>query len=129
MSKKQTRTCCVCHKEYSFCPVCNSEDRNKPTWYFAYCGENCRDIYKVTSDYEGGRIKADEAKLELDKLNLIDLRTFGESYQKTITKINKEVSSLKEEKQNKETVEKPVEKNKDYKKPRTKKVLNVGEVE
>lgn len=134
MSRKQTRTCCVCHNDYDFCPICNPEDRVKPSWYFAYCSENCKDVYKVTSDYENGKIKADEAKLELNKLNLTNLKTFGESYQNTVTKINKEVLSSRKEK-NKESTEKAikneetVELNKDYKKPRIKKVSNVGEVE
>lgn len=134
MSRKQTRTCCVCHSDYNFCPICNPEDSNKPSWYFAYCSENCKNVYKVTSDYENKKIKADEAKLELNKLNLTNLNTFGESYQNTVAKINKEVLFSRKEK-NKESTEKTikneesVELNKDCKKPRIKKVSNVGEVE
>lgn len=124
MSQKQTRTCCVCHNSYTFCPVCNSEDRNKPTWYFAYCGENCRDIYKVTSDYENGQINADDARLILDKLELTNLQNFGESYQKSIAKINKDTVD-KTIKKN----DKPVVSNKDYKKPQIKKVSEIGKVE
>ena len=81
MNKRGVRTCCVCHKEYSFC-LCNPEDRNKPTWYFAYCSENCKDIYTVTSDYEDKKISADYAKKQLDKLDLSQIANFGESYQK-----------------------------------------------
>lgn len=134
MSKKQTRTCCVCHKDYNFCPICNPEDSIKPNWYFAYCSENCKDIYKVASDYENGEIDADEAKSRLKKLDIINLETFGESYQSTIARINKETLSSRKEK-NKDATEKiikneeTVESIKNYKKPSIKKVLNVGEVE
>lgn len=124
MSQKQTRTCCVCHNNYTFCPVCNSEDRNKPTWYFAYCSENCRDIYKVTSDYENGQINAYDARLILDKLELTNLQNFGESYQKTVARINKDMTEKNVEKN-----DKPVISNKDYKKPQIKKVVKIGKVE
>nr|DAG57829.1 MAG TPA: DNA gyrase inhibitor [Caudoviricetes sp.] len=95
MTKKGLRMCCVCHEEYSFCPVCNSEDRNKPTWYFAYCSENCKDIYTVTSDYEDKKISADDAKKQLDKLDLSQIANFGESYQKAIMKINENATPVK----------------------------------
>ena len=67
MSKNDLRTCCVCHKEYSFCPVCNPEDRFKPTWHFAYCSENCKDIYNITSSFENGRLSDIDAKAKLEK--------------------------------------------------------------
>ena len=91
MTKKGLRTCCVCHQEHMYCPVCNPEDRNKPTWYFAYCSENCKDIYAATSDYENGNISADDAKKQLDKLDLSQIANFGESYQKAIMKINENI--------------------------------------
>ena len=92
MTKKGLRTCCVCHQEHMYCPVCNPEDRNKPTWYFAYCSENCKDIYAATSDYENGNISADDAKKQLDKLDLSHIANFGESYQKAIMKINENIT-------------------------------------
>jgi hypothetical protein len=89
MNKNDLRTCCVCHTQYSYCPVCNPEDRNKPTFYFAYCSENCRDIYSVTSAYEDGLMSDIEAKKELEKLNLSNKDNFGESYKKSIASIMK----------------------------------------
>ena len=47
------RTCSVCRNPYSYCPHC-SEDKLKPTWYFSFCGENCKDIYDITAKYENG---------------------------------------------------------------------------
>ena len=88
MSKNDLRMCCVCHKEYSFC-LCNPEDRLKPTWHFAYCSENCKDIYNVTSAFEDGRMTDIEAKEKLEKLDLSEKDDFGESYQKSIASIMK----------------------------------------
>ena len=89
MSKNDLRMCCVCHKEYSFCPVCNPEDRLKPTWHFAYCSENCKDIYNITSSFENGRLSDIDAKAKLEKLDLNEKDNFGESYQKSIDSIMK----------------------------------------
>lgn len=89
MSKNDLRMCCVCHKEYSFCPVCNPEDRLKPIWHFAYCSENCKDIYNITSSFENGRLSDIDAKAKLEKLDLNEKDNFGESYQKSIDSIMK----------------------------------------
>ena len=88
MSKNDLRMCCVCHKEYSFC-LCNPEDRLKPTWHFAYCSENCKDIYNITSSFENGRLSDIDAKAKLEKLDLNEKDNFGESYQKSIDSIMK----------------------------------------
>lgn len=89
MAKKNMRICCVCHREYNFCPVCNSEDANKPSWHFAYCSENCKEIYEATAGFEDGRVTNEEAMERLEKLDLSHQHHFGESYQKTIAKIMK----------------------------------------
>ena len=88
MSKNDLRMCCVCHKEYPFC-LCNPEDRLKPTWHFAYCSENCKDIYNITSSFENGRLSDIDAKAKLEKLDLNEKDNFGESYQKSIDSIMK----------------------------------------
>lgn len=86
MSNKM-RTCSVCRNSYSYCPHCG-EDKLKPTWYFSFCGENCKDIYDVTAKYENGQIDANGAKAKLDKLDLSKLDKFGASYKASIEKIN-----------------------------------------
>ena len=88
MSKNDLRMCCVCHKEYSFC-LCNPEDRLKPTWHFAYCSENCKDIYNITSSFENGRLSDIDAKAKLEKLDLNEKDNFGESYKNSIASIMK----------------------------------------
>ena len=135
MTKKGLRTCCVCHRNFSFCPVCNPEDRNKPTWYFAYCSENCKDIYSVASDYENGNIQADEAKVKLDKLDLSKIANFGESYQKAIMKINENATPVEKTDDTTKEIESVVDENTDistnkyYRKSKVKKVKDDGDIE
>ena len=81
------RTCSVCKTPYSYCPHCG-EDKLKPTWYFSFCGENCKDIYDVTAKYENGQIDANGAKVKLNKLDLSKFDKFGASYKASIEKIN-----------------------------------------
>lgn len=85
--ERKLRICSTCRGEYRFCPRCN-EDKDKPNWYFAFCSENCKDIYDVTSNYGWGNISEKEAKERLSKLDLSKIDNFGESYKNTITKIN-----------------------------------------
>ena len=108
MNKNNLRMCCVCHKEYPFC-LCNPEDRLKPTWYFAYCSENCKDIYNVTSAFEDGRMTDIEAKAKLEKLDLSRKEYFGESYKNSIASIMKAKAQVIK-KENKKTEVKSVKK-------------------
>ena len=85
--ERKLRICSTCRSEYRFCPRCN-EDKDKPNWYFAFCSENCKDIYDVTSNYGWGNITPKEAKERMSKLDLSKIENFGESYQNTIAKIN-----------------------------------------
>lgn len=89
MSKRDIRTCVLCKQNYSYCPVCNPEDRLKPTWYFCYCSDNCHDIDSIASAYEDGRITDIEAKAKLEKLDLSRKEYFGESYKNSIASIMK----------------------------------------
>ena len=83
---KGKKICATCRSEYDFCPKCN-KDKDKPLWYFTFCSQNCHDIYEITSSFENGKIDANEAKLQLNNLNLSKLDNFGESYKKSISKI------------------------------------------
>ena len=136
MNKRGLRTCCVCRKEHLFCPQCRPEDRNKPTWYFAYCSENCKDIYAATSDYENGNISADDAKKQLDKLDLSQIANFGESYQKAIMKINENITPvekvedvIKEDEAVISDENTDISTNKYYRKSKVKKVKDDGDIE
>ena len=89
MSKKGERICMLCKNTYQFCPVCNPIDQLKPTWYFCWCSQNCKDIDDVTCAFEDGRMTDIEAKAKLDKLDLSRQEYFGESYKRSIASINK----------------------------------------
>lgn len=86
--ERKLRRCSVCGSEYRFCNRC-PEDRNKPNWYFAFCSNNCKDIYDITSKFENGQIINFEAKSQLKKLDLSRLANFGTSYKASIDKIMK----------------------------------------
>jgi endogenous inhibitor of DNA gyrase (YacG/DUF329 family) len=92
MADSKSRACALCRKAYSFCPRC-PQDADKPTYFFTFCSENCKDIYHTTSAFENGTITADEAKAQLDKLDLSKLDSFGESYKSSITKITSQGNS------------------------------------
>ena len=109
MSKRDIRTCVLCKQNYSYCPVCNPEDRLKPTWYFCYCSDNCHDIDSIASAYEDGRITDIEAKAKLEKLDLSRKEYFGESYKNSIASIMKAKAQVIK-KENKKTEVKSVKK-------------------
>ena len=89
------RICSVCRKEYEYCPKCR-EYEHLPVWMLAFCSENCKSIFNATSDYEDGKISANEAKQLIDTLDLSRLSNFGTSYQNTIKTINENIKSSKE---------------------------------
>ena len=109
MSKRDIRTCILCKQNYSYCPVCNPEDRLKPTWYFCYCSDNCHDIDSIASAYEDGRMTDIEAKTKLEKLDLSRKEYFGESYKNSIASIMKAKAQVIK-KENKKTETKSVKK-------------------
>ena len=80
------RTCVVCGKQYEYCNKCRKYE-NLPLWMFTFCSERCKSIYNITSNYEDKRISIDEAKEQLNKFDLSDKDSFGDSYKKAITSI------------------------------------------
>lgn len=94
MSKE--KICAVCYKSYEYCPVCG-KDKDKPTWMFTFCSENCHDIYLTTSLYANHKLTANKAKSKLNKLDLSGLNNFGGSYQNVIADINENAVSDKTE--------------------------------
>lgn len=84
---KDNKTCAVCYSGYHYCPNCR-DDKDKPTWMFVFCSENCHDIYMTTSAYANKKITAKEAKDKLDKLDISKYDNFGESYKTIVSEIN-----------------------------------------
>lgn len=92
---KELRTCAVCHTKFNFCPVCNKEDRLKPSWHFTFCSDNCHEIYHATVSFEDGEMTAKDAKELLKNCDLSNKERFGLSYQNSIKKINSECATVK----------------------------------
>ena len=88
------RTCVVCGKQYEYCNKCRKYE-NLPLWMFTFCSERCKSIYNITSNYEDKRISIDEAKEQLNKFDLSDKDSFGDSYKKAITSIIKKKNQTK----------------------------------
>ena len=95
MGKKNNRTCIICGKNYTYCPVCNSGDANKPTWYFIFDGQNCHDIYEVCTQYRDGEI---DAKVAYEKISKLDISNIKDFYEATRIQIEEIITNGKESK-------------------------------
>ena len=95
MGKKNNRTCIICGKNYTYCPVCNSGDANKPTWYFIFDGQNCNDIYEVCTKYRDGEI---DAKVAYEKISKLDISNIKDFYEATRIQIEEIIANGKESK-------------------------------
>ena len=97
MAKQNNKTCIICGKNYTYCPVCNSGDANKPTWYFIFDGLNCHDIYEVCTQYRDGEIDAKVAYEKISKLDISNIKNFAEATRIQIEEIlakGKDVNSV-----------------------------------
>ena len=95
MGKKNNRTCIICGKNCAYCPVCNSGDANKPTWYFIFDGQNCHDIYEVCTQYRDGEI---DAKVAYEKISKLDISNIKDFYEATRIQIEEIIANGKESK-------------------------------
>lgn len=78
------RKCLICGDQYVYCPSCNVGDPEK-TWMFAFCSENCKDVFHVVNDYEYGHIDKEEAK---ELLSVLDTSEEFDKYtQKLVNEI------------------------------------------
>ena len=83
---KVMRKCVICGGDYSYCPRCG-EDAGKPTWYFTFCSENCKDIYNVCTDWRDGNISKEKASEEIKKLDISKLDNFAKSTEAQIDEL------------------------------------------
>lgn len=102
---KVMRTCIICGRKYSYCPQCG-EDFGKPTWYFTFCSEGCKDIYGICTDWRDGEISTEEAAKELDKVDLTNLEDFTEVTKCQINEILKAKSVVTSERKANNTTNK-----------------------
>lgn len=78
MAEKNNKICIICNKEYHYCPSCH-QDKNKPSWYAIFDGENCKSIYDVCTEYRDGVIDKKVAYERITKLDITDIEDFTES--------------------------------------------------
>ena len=67
---KSSRKCILCPSHtYEYCPNCKDNKVVEP-WRLLFDKETCRDAYHIISEFAFGRLSANEAKRELDKINV-----------------------------------------------------------
>lgn len=86
MAEKLNKQCIICGKMYSYCPSCH-HDKNKPSWYAIFDGENCKNIYDVCTNYRDGIYDKKTAYDKLMKLDITDIKNFADSTKKQIEEI------------------------------------------
>lgn len=99
MTKQNNRTCIICRKEYHYCPNCG-EDAGKPTWYFVFDSQNCKDIYDICTSYRDKEITIGEAYKKLQDVDLSGVDDFADATKAQI----KEIMSYKTTEPSKESV-------------------------
>ena len=65
---KTNRKCCLCGKEYYYCPNCDNGE--EPTWKVLWDTENCKKIFLTITDYNFKNITANEAKKILETCDI-----------------------------------------------------------
>lgn len=83
MARTVKRICYVCRKEYEYCHRCS----DGPTWHYAFCDENCKDLSKILDDYTAGITTANDANKLLEKIDLSNLDNFAEFAKNEIEEI------------------------------------------
>lgn len=67
-SQRKCKLCPTAHT-YEYCTSCIKKEDIIP-WKLQFDTENCRDVYKVLSEFAFGRLSANDAKRQLDKLEV-----------------------------------------------------------
>ena len=85
---RRNRECYLCGTKYEYCPTC-SQDRIKPFWMSEFHSENCKDIFDICTRFNMELLTKDEAKVEIEKLDLSDRLNFRPSVQNTLSNLLK----------------------------------------
>lgn len=89
MGKRFERTCVVCGKKYEYCSGCATYD-SVPTWYNVYHNENCREIFRVATQYHNGKLDREEAKAAFKACDLSYINDLKPSIHELIDELLKE---------------------------------------
>ena len=105
MSKK--RRCIVCDTSYEFCMRCNRVPSDE-YWRNIYCSQDCREIFKTCSRFEGGAITADEAYEKLIQYN-VEGKDIQMSVKNSVERIKKGASKKETKPEVTREIEQPTE--------------------
>lgn len=75
MSRKNTRTCLICGKEYEYCASCRGIQA-ADYWKLAWCSENCKAISSILANVEAHQLSTNDARTQLGKCDLTKIATF-----------------------------------------------------
>ena len=99
-TKKHLRTCNLCGKEYRYCGNC-SEFKHLPVYMHAYCGENCKDIDALLSNWGAKVIDSATAAELLKSKDLSRMEFWNDNYKAAYAKIMEDVTPVVEKKEEK----------------------------
>lgn len=85
---RRSRTCYLCGAKYEYCPTC-AQDRMKPIWMSEFHSENCKNIFKICTDFNLGLLTKQETRKSLKRCDLSNQGSFKEYVQQDISKILK----------------------------------------
>ena len=98
MAKRGTRKCIICGKEYVYCPHCGNGSKEE-TWRYLYDSELCLNVFNVLSKYQFKHITKEEAKAEIEKLEIPKDVKFTGEVKKQVDEIVKTKKAPKEDAQ------------------------------
>lgn len=82
----RSRICAVCGVKYKYCPTCQ-RDIGKPTWMQQFHSENCKNIFKICTDYNLKKISKKEAQEQLSSCDLTNRDNFAPYVQRDLKEI------------------------------------------
>ena len=89
MAKMIKKRCILCAKNYEiYCPTCK-EGAFQPSWKNIFHDENCKNIFEACSQYNAGKMSAEDAKNILNNCDLSNKDQFTASTQRIIGEIYK----------------------------------------
>lgn len=59
------RICHTCGKQYEYCPACGKY-RSLPKWMINWCGQECKDVFDVLTNYHMGDANKEDVQTVLD---------------------------------------------------------------
>lgn len=95
-TKKHLRNCNLCGKEYRYCGNC-SEFKHLPSYMVAWCGENCKDIDSILSNWGAKIIDSKTAAELLKTKDLSRMEYWNDSYKAAYAKILEDVGEAKKD--------------------------------